>query len=182
MHFLLQFRGSSRVVSILGINVKLKTIARSKQKVHTWMKFLLWISTWFFILNFFPRSFPQVLQDQPFSFGASSFCSNNLFFLQIWLLSFTSSTAFIVLLNRFLWSVVLRASILWGPSPETRVTSEKSGRCLKDLKDWRTLLWNSVEADQMQPSLNEYVMYLFSSWKALLSSFSIAIHCQTILD
>ena len=30
MHFLLQFRGSNGVVSILGINVKLKTIARSK--------------------------------------------------------------------------------------------------------------------------------------------------------
>ena len=44
------------------------------------MKFLLWISTWFFILSFFPRSFPQVLQDQPFSFGVSSFCSNNSFF------------------------------------------------------------------------------------------------------
>ena len=75
-----------------------------------------------------------------------------------------------------------KTSILWRPSPATRVTSEKSGRCLKDLKDWRTLLWNSVEAEEMQPSLNEYVMYLFSSWKALLSSFSIAMHCQTILD
>ena len=147
------------------------------------MKFLLWISTWFFILNFSPFStffpiFPQVKQDQPFSFGVSSFCSNNSFFSPnlTFVLHIINSIYCIAKLF-FLWSVVLRASILCRPSSATRVTSEKSGRCLKDLKDWRTLLWNSVEADQMQPSLNEYVMFLFSSWKALVSSFSIAIHC-----
>ena len=146
------------------------------------MKFLLWISTWFFILSFFPKSFPQVLQDQPFSFGVSSFCSNNSFLSpNLTFVLHIINSIHCIAKPFFLWSVVLRASILWGPSPETRVTSEKSGRCLKDLKDWRTLLWNSVEADEMQPSLNEYVMYLFSSWKALLSSFSIAMHCQTIL-